>query len=174
MSKNNSKNSNKQNNIYTYTNKSGYEDFVINEKEKFMSKCNHRKADNSADTLTENEDGSYTCGICGTTFNPLSTNYSKEDVKKDISKVIDIIETMKMIDSVNKDDSEKDNDIKQQYYDLILYLKKLPDLYEKMVNRYKDYERSTFYMFKQDPSMKDFFKNLMEPDKEVEKIVKES
>lgn len=91
--------------------------------------CTHR--DQNGETLIQNNDGSVTCSICGTTFTP--TNTDQQNIEQIFKAVVDVLQTMKIMYMDIPDDVTK------AYFQMIPYLEKGPQLYKIAYDHYARY-----------------------------------
>lgn len=91
--------------------------------------CTHR--DENGEQLITNPDGSVTCKICGTTFNPV--NADQETIQQIFKSVVDVLETMKIMYM------DIPNDVTKTYFQMIPYLMKGPQLYKIAYDHYSRY-----------------------------------
>lgn len=93
--------------------------------------CNHH--DNNGNiTCTMNQDGSYTCNICGEKFYYMS--YSQQDLEDTVSRMLDYLQTMKMMFVDLPPEAAK------TFFQIIPLIKKLPKLYEVANSNFSKYE----------------------------------
>lgn len=95
--------------------------------------CTHRDPQTHQHTLVQNNDGTVTCTICGSTFTPCD-NSTKEDVEKATNLLVDILQTAKMLyldmpDAVCAD-----------FFQMIPFIKKTPQLYQIAVDNMRQYD----------------------------------
>lgn len=90
------------------------------------AKCTHRDPVNGKFSVVPNEDGSWTCTKCGTTFNIVQRPI--EEIESYVNGIIDILETSKMTYVDMPDEAVV------SYYQMIPFLEKLPKLFEVASN----------------------------------------
>ena len=105
----------------------------ITQVEALKAICTHRNE--TGETLMQNADGSVTCTICGSTFTPVSTN--PETINQVFKSVIDCLETMKIMYVDIPDDVAK------QYFQMIPFLEKGPQLFKIALDHYSRYSNSS-------------------------------
>lgn len=105
----------------------------VTEEEVARGQCNHYNQ-NGTSALIPDQDGSggCTCAICGTHFN--SREYSQEDVQNATSNILDILNTIKIL-YLSIDPSAA-----LEYFQIIPFIEKIPQLYNIAVNDFKKYE----------------------------------
>ena len=91
--------------------------------------CTHR--DENGETLRQNADGTVTCTICGSTFTPV--NADMKSVEQIFKAVIDCLETMKIMYM------DIPNDVVKQYFQMIPFLEKGPQLFKIANDHYSQY-----------------------------------
>lgn len=104
----------------------------VTEEEMAKAQCNHYS--NGVPTLEPDKDGSggCTCTICGTHFN--SRDYSQEEVENATQNVLDILNTIKIM-YLSIDPSAA-----LEYFQIIAFIEKIPQLYTIATNDFKKYE----------------------------------
>lgn len=105
----------------------------VTEEELAKGQCNHYNP-NGTSALINDQDGSggCTCAICGTHFT--SREYSQEDVQTATQNILDILNTIKiMYLSI-------DQNAALEYFQIIPFIEKVPQLYTIAVNDFKKYE----------------------------------
>ena len=99
----------------------------VSDEELLRGQCNHYNSDRTS-ALVENPDGSYTCSICGDSFN-VHTG-TTEDVKNAVQLVLDYMNTCKTSYLSLSPDAAL------TYFQIIPFLKKFPDLYDLAIKDY--------------------------------------
>lgn len=99
----------------------------VSDEELLRGQCNHYNPDKSS-ALVENPDGSYTCSICGTTFNAHAG--TTEDVKNAVQLVLDYMNTCKT------SYLSLSADAALTYFQIIPFLEKFPALYDLAIKDY--------------------------------------
>ena len=104
----------------------------VDQKEIWAAICTHRDPSTGASTLVSNPDGSYTCSICKETFR--FVEYTEEEVIEKVNDVLNILQTAKTlyIDAPIK--------MTENYYQVILLLKRLHTLYARAIKNFARYE----------------------------------
>lgn len=105
----------------------------VTAEEMAKGQCNHYKLDGTS-ALIPDQDGSggCTCSICGTHFT--STEFALEDVKAATQNILDILNTIKiMYLSI-------DANAALEYFQIIPFIEKIPQLYNNAVADFKKYE----------------------------------
>ena len=95
--------------------------------------CTHR--DSNGETLIQNSDGTVTCAICGTTFNPV--NADLDTITQIFKSVVDCLETMKIMYMDIPDEVAK------SYFQMIPYLEKGPQLFKIANDHYSRYSNTS-------------------------------
>lgn len=110
-------------------------DLHIFDDEKLISRCTHIDRDTTSFAVHEskNMEGYVECDICGTVFNPDIVN--KEYVKDAVDRMLNIMETIKMINI----DMDVDDDDYVSFLNIIPYIKRVPCIYEKANESFKCY-----------------------------------
>lgn len=87
--------------------------------------CNHRSADGTHDTLTFDQiTGEARCLICGYKFKPVDASISIESVKEDVDRIIDVIQTIKLMYIDFPPEAAK------EFMQIIPLMLKIPKLFE--------------------------------------------
>lgn len=105
----------------------------VTEEELAKGQCNHYNL-NGTSALIPDQDGSggCTCAICGTHFN--SHEFSQDEVQNATQNVLDILNTIKvMYLSI-------DPNAALEYFQIIPFIEKIPQLYNIAANDFKKYE----------------------------------
>ena len=105
----------------------------VTQEDLLKSYCTHKE--NGVIVASQNQDGSYTCPICGETFN--ATSLDKADLEADVNKVIDDLQNVKLTYL------DIPAEVARQYFTLIPLLKKLPQLGVIASNNWAKYENAT-------------------------------
>lgn len=109
--------------------------------EKTRSACNHRTADGMQDSLIAEPDGSYRCTICGARFFPVEPGTSKEDIQDAVDRVLDILQTTKMLYINMPPEAAK------EYYQIIPLIQRIPELFKISADTYSRYERGSNWSY---------------------------
>lgn len=98
---------------------------AITEEEMLRGICNHRNAEGTADTLVFDPlTGEARCTICGYKFKPIEANVSPEQIKDDVERIVDILQTIKLMYIDLPADAAK------EYFPVIPLIEKIPQLFE--------------------------------------------
>lgn len=100
--------------------------------EMYQAMCTHRDLVTGESRLVENGDGTVTCTMCGSTFRIL--NVDQEQVKEAIELAADVLENTKVLYLDIPEQVCKD------YFKILPFLKKAPDLYKVASDNFKQYE----------------------------------
>lgn len=105
----------------------------VTEEELARGQCNHYNV-NGTSALIPDADGSggCTCSICGTHFN--TTEFKAEDVMNATQNILDILNTIKIMYL------SLDPNAALEYFQIIPFIEKIPQLYNIAVNDFKKYE----------------------------------
>ena len=109
-------------------------DMRIEQEDLWRAICTHKEK-NGASTLVPNDDGTYTCSICGTKFHMLDV--SKAEVEEAVGKIRDIMNTIKTIYL------DASDEFTAKYNQMEPLLLKLPALWEIAVSDFAKYEQPT-------------------------------
>lgn len=97
----------------------------ITQEEWMRGICNHRNAEGTADTLVYDQlTGEARCTICGYKFKPIEADVSIEDIKDDVERIIDILQTIKLMYI------DLPAEAAREYFQIIPLLEKIPQLFE--------------------------------------------
>lgn len=97
----------------------------ITEEEQLRARCNHRSEDGLHDTLTYDPiTGEARCTICQYKFRPVEPNIEFEDIKEDVARIIDILQTIKLMYIDLPDQAAA------EYFQIIPLIDKIPQLFE--------------------------------------------
>lgn len=118
--------------IAILTEKGGAFSTKVTQEDMLKAYCTHKR--NGAIVATQNPDGSFTCPICGETFN--SVDMSKESIEADVEKVIDDIQNIKLAYL------DMPIDVARQYFPIIPLLRKLPQLSTIAASNWAKYDGS--------------------------------
>lgn len=109
--------------------------------EKTRSACNHRTADGTRDSLIAEPDGTYRCTICGARFAPVEPGTSKEDIQDAVDRVLDILQTTKMLYINMPPEAAK------EYYQIIPLIQRIPELFKISADTYGRYENGSNWSY---------------------------
>lgn len=114
----------------------------LTKEEKLRAVCNHRTADGMSDTLEEDQDGYVYCKVCGYRFIPVNvTDLSIEEVQASVDRLVDILQTIKMIYLDFEPNSER------EYMQIIPMMEKIPKLYQMAIANYQKHEQNNPYHY---------------------------
>lgn len=97
----------------------------ITEEESLRARCNHRSDDGTHDTLVfDPVTGEARCTICNYKFRPIEPNISFDDIKDDVSRILDLLQTIKLMYIDLPDQAAA------EYFQIIPLIEKIPQLFE--------------------------------------------
>lgn len=99
----------------------------IPEEEMFRAWCTHRFENKFA--VSQDDEGNYTCSLCGTKFKPFEGEVS--EAREIVDRVVDLLETTKMQSLTLPQKTIQD------FFQIEPVLKRLPDLFSQSRNDYK-------------------------------------
>ncbi len=139
----------------TLSTKSSGFNLNIPEEEMLRSFCTHRYENRSA--LTQDEEGNFTCSICGTKFKGFDGTVS--DARQVATQMVDLMETVKSRALTLP--AKTIRDVNQ----IIPIIKRIPDLYDQALN---DFKRSfgndnSGYYYGQDANAFNAYQNMVNP-----------
>lgn len=98
---------------------------AITEEEMLRGICNHRNAEGTADTLVFDPlTGEARCTICGYKFKPIEADASPDQIKEDVERIVDILQTIKLMYIDLPADAAK------EFFPIIPLVEKVPQLFE--------------------------------------------
>lgn len=107
----------------------------LTQKEMLQGACNHRRPDGTRDSLTYDPNtGIARCEICGYEFRPVEADTSIEDVTEAKDKIVDILQTIKLLYT------DLPSDAAREYFQIIPLLMKLPQLFEFAAKNFAKHE----------------------------------
>lgn len=107
----------------------------LTQREQLQGACNHRSADGMRDTLVYDEvTGIARCTICGYEFRPLEPNTSIDDINEAKDKIIDILQTIKLLYT------DLPAEAGREYFQVIPLLMKLPELFQFAAKNFSKHE----------------------------------
>lgn len=110
-------------------------DLGISEQDYKRTLCNHRSIDGEKDTLTYDPvTGVARCTICGYTFRPIESGESIEDIKAAVAKIIDILQTIKILYVDLPPQAHK------EIFPMLAMLEKVPQLFEFAAKNFSKHE----------------------------------
>ena len=110
----------------------------VSDEEVARGQCNHYNLNGTSALVRDPNDGSYTCTICGTKFS--ACEFTQEDVDNATKNVLDILNTIKVM-YLSLDPSAA-----LEYFQIIPFIEKIPQLYQIAVNDFKKYEGVNSFM----------------------------
>ena len=97
----------------------------ISEEEMLRAICNHRNAEGTGDALNfDPVTGEARCTICGYKFRPIEAEVSSEQIKDDVYRIQDILQTIKLMYIDLPAEAAKD------FFPVIALLDKVPQLFD--------------------------------------------
>lgn len=97
----------------------------ITEEDMLRAICNHRDETGMKDTLIMDPmTGIARCAICGYEFKPIEPNVSLDDIRTDVERIVDILQTIKVMYVDLPAEAAK------EYFPIIALLEKIPQLFE--------------------------------------------
>lgn len=121
-----------QEKIKQYSATGGGFSLKVSQEELDKAVCTHRNPATRDFTLIQNNDGSVTCTICGATFNPDSIK--DDQVQEAVDVILNMLQSSKMM---YLDIPEQ---VCAQYYQMIPFIQKFPQLYKIAVDNYLKYQ----------------------------------
>lgn len=106
-------------------------DMKVEQEDLWRAACTHKEK-NGSSTLVQNQDGTWTCTICHETFNMCDA--SREEIEAAVNKLIDMLQTSKTV-YLDAPDA-----LIIQFYQIIPLLKKFPDLWDRAMRNFAQYE----------------------------------
>lgn len=107
----------------------------LTHREVLRAQCNHRTIDGSSDSLVFDKDtGIVRCTICGYEFRPLEPDTSPEEIKNDVARLVDMLQTVKLLYTDLPADAAK------EYFQIIPLIEKLPQLFEFAAKNFAKHE----------------------------------
>lgn len=114
---------------------SGGFDIGISEEDYAKAICNHRSKDGSSDTLVfDPVTGVARCTICGYEFRPVDSSASADDIKEAVDKIVDIMQTIKLLYVDLPPQAHKD------IFPMLAMLQKVPKLFEIASKNFSKHE----------------------------------
>lgn len=110
---------------------------AVTEEEVNRARCNHYD-ENGNPALIPNVDGTYTCSICGYTFN-IMENYADQEVEQSCRVVEDLLQTIKIM-YINLDPA-----VGREFFQILAFIKKIPKLYRVASNFWKKMQGGNVY-----------------------------
>lgn len=110
-------------------------DIGITEEDYAKAICNHRSKDGTSDTLVfDPVTGVARCTICGYEFRPVDNSESIEDIKAAVDKIVDILQTIKILYVDLPPQAHKD------IFPMLATLQKIPKLFEIASKNFSKHE----------------------------------
>ena len=110
-------------------------DIGITEEDYAKAICNHRSKDGTSDTLVfDPVTGVARCTICGYEFRPIDSSESVDDIKAAVDKIIDIMQTIKILYVDLPPQAHKD------IFPMLATLQKIPKLFEIASKNFSKHE----------------------------------
>lgn len=110
----------------------------ITKEEQNRAICTHKDPDrNNEFAFVDEHDGSVTCYICGANFNLI--DYTKEEVRNAVDNVLEIIQNIKTVYL------DIPMNVATEYMTMMVFLDRLPELYEIAYNNFDSYDRVGHY-----------------------------
>lgn len=126
----------------------------ITKEEQNRAICTHKDPDrNNEFSFIDENDGSVTCYICGANF--MLEDYTREQVSIAVDNVLDIIQNIKTVYV------DIPMNVATEYMTMMVFLEKLPELYEIAYNNFDSYDRSSH--FNQNTNAFGVFNSIMSP-----------
>lgn len=108
---------------------------AITEEEMLRGICTHRSPDGMSDTLIIDPiTGEATCSICGYKFKPIDPDTNIDDIKDDIERILNIIQTIKLMYVDLPPAAAK------EYFPIIPLIEKIPQFFEFAVKNMNKHE----------------------------------
>lgn len=139
----------------TLSTKSSGFNLNIPEEEMLRSFCTHRYENRYA--VTEDDEGNYTCAICGTKFKGF--NGTTAEAREVANNMVDLMETIKMRALTLPPKTIRD--VNQ----IIPIIKRIPDLYDQSLNDFKRSfgNQNNGYIYGQDTNAFAAYQNMVNP-----------
>ena len=126
----------------------------IPEEEMYRSFCTHRYENKFA--VTQDDEGTYTCSLCGTKFKPFEGEVA--DARELVEKVVDLLETTKMQSLTLPQKTI------QEFFQIEPVLKRLPELYSQSRSDYKRaLGMNDTYVYGQENNAFAMYQNMINP-----------
>ena len=110
-------------------------DLGISDEELAKALCNHRSKDGMSDTLVfDPVTGVARCTTCGYTFRPIQSDESVDEIKSAVEKIIDILQTIKILYVDLPPQAHKD------FFPILAMLQKIPQLFEYASKNFSKHE----------------------------------
>ena len=111
----------------------------LTQREQLQGGCTHRLPGGASDSLTYDPiTGVARCTICGYEFRPVDADTSIEDITEAKDKIIDILQTIKLLYT------DLPADAAREYFQIIPLLMKLPQLFEFAAKNFAKHELNTW------------------------------
>lgn len=97
----------------------------LTEEEMLRGVCNHRNAEGTGDALVfDPVTGVARCTICGYQFRPVEANVTPEEIRDDVDRIVDILQTIKLMYI------DLPAEAAMEYFQIIPLISKIPQLFE--------------------------------------------
>ena len=128
----------------------------VTEEELAKGQCNHYNLNGTSALIPDADGGGgYTCSICGTHFNP--NEFDAESINNATQNILDILNTIKiMYLSI-------DPNAALEYFQIIPFIEKIPQLYNIAANDFKKYEGVNNFVTPQQPNPFNMYQQMVTP-----------
>lgn len=128
---------------------------TITEEEWLRGVCNHRNAEGTGDTLVFDPlTGEARCTICGYKFKPIEPDVSFDDIKQDVERIVDILQTIKLMYIDLPPAAAK------EYFQIIPLIDKIPQLFEFATKNFTKHETYNWQYNNRNMGTMSMFNNL--------------
>lgn len=111
----------------------------LTEEELLRALCNHRTPEGDRDTLVyDPATGVARCTICGYQFRPVQQNESPEDIKQAVERLVDILQTIKIMYQDLPENAHK------EFFPVIAMIEKIPALFEFAAKNFAKHETNNW------------------------------
>ena len=127
----------------------------ITQEEWLRGVCNHRSADGSQDTLVIDPlTGEARCTTCGYQFKPIEPNVSIDEIRSDVDRIVDILQTIKLMYV------DLPPEAAREYFQIIPLIEKIPQLFEFAAKDMNKHEANMWQYNNQNIGAVRMFNNL--------------
>lgn len=127
----------------------------ITQEEMLRAVCNHRNAEGTGDALVVNPaTGEVQCAICGYKFRPVEADVSPEEIKEDVYRIQDILQTIKLLYIDLPGSAAK------EFFPIIALLDKVPQLFDFAIKNMSKHENFNWQYNNQNMGAIKMFQNL--------------